>query len=49
MSADTATRTGRLAFRGLCMQHGCNSKRLADDFSDIGNCIIGHRCQPGQI
>ena len=30
MSVETATRTGRLAFRGLCMQHGYNSKRLAE-------------------
>lgn len=31
MSVETATRTGRLAFRGLCMQHGYNSKRLAEE------------------
>lgn len=31
MSAETATRTGRLAFRGLCLQHGYNSKRLAEE------------------
>ena len=31
MSTETATRTGRLAFRGLCLQHGYNSKRLAEE------------------
>lgn len=31
MKADTATRTCSMAFRGLCFQHGYNSKRLAEE------------------